>query len=73
MGCTPSKTQLPLPPSPISTPCGVLKLTFESASIVHEASIFKMNPYLKIKMGIQNYMSKVVVKGGKNPIFMETH
>ena len=44
----------------ISTVTGTLKITILNAYIVHEASVFKMDPYVMLKLSNQEFTSKTI-------------
>ena len=47
-------------------------MTISSANLTHETSVFKMDPYIKLKLSNQEQASKVAIKGGKEPVFNES-
>ena len=49
----------------ISTVTGVLKITITTAHIIHEASMFKMDPYITLKISNQKFETKVISNGDK--------
>lgn len=55
----------------IATVTGTLKITILNAFIKHEASVFKMDPYIILKLSNQEQKSKVIAKGDKEPVFNE--
>lgn len=72
MGCTaPPKERAVLPPPP-SASAGLLKITVTDGVLFHQAGAFKMDPYVLLKLSNQSFKSKVSIKGGKKPSFMET-
>lgn len=69
MGCTgPPKEKKEIPPV-ISSSAGILTITITNGVIFHQAGVFKMDPYLKLKLSNQEKTSKIVAKGGKSPNF----
>lgn len=56
-------------PIRINTVTGKLKVTVTTAHITHEVSVFKMDPYLILRLSNQTFTSKVVEKGDKEPSF----
>lgn len=53
MGCTAPKKEKKYVPPPISTSAGILKITIVDGVIFHQASLFKMDPYVKLKLSNQ--------------------
>lgn len=43
-----------------------------NAVLFHQASLFKMDPYVRLELSNQKYETKVDYNGGKNPSFNET-
>jgi hypothetical protein len=53
MGCTvPKKGKKYIMPPP-STSAGILKLTIKDGVIFYQAGMFKMDPYIKLKLSNQ--------------------
>lgn len=52
---------------------GVIRVTVSNAKIEHlTSSFFAMDPYVKVKISNQTATSKVILKGGKEPVFNES-
>ena len=71
MGCGASHKDA-VGPVRISTVTGRLKVTVSTAHIDYDASVFKMDPYVILKLSNQSFQTKVAVKADKSPSFMET-
>lgn len=56
----------------MNTVTGRLKITVTSAQLTHETSVFKMDPYISLKLSNQHATSKVISKGGSNPVYNES-
>jgi hypothetical protein len=66
MGCTSgSSSNKHLNRLRLSTTSGVLSITIVSAHLTHEASMFKMDPYIKVKVTNQEKKTAVAKKGDK--------
>jgi hypothetical protein len=48
---------------------GKLKITITGATIFHQVSVFKMDPYVSVKLSNQTFSTKVAENADKNPIF----
>jgi hypothetical protein len=48
---------------------GRLKITITSATIFHQVSVFKMDPYVNVKLSNQSFSTKVAEDADKNPTF----
>lgn len=72
MGCAAPKKQRKYIPPPLSTSAGTLNIKVTDGVLFHQASLFTMDPYVKLKLSNQEKTSKVVEKGGKTPNFNET-
>ncbi len=70
MGCGTGQSDV-LGHQRIGTVTGTLKITLLNAFIKHEASVFKMDPYVKVKLSNQEQTSKTISKGDKEPVFNE--
>ena len=68
MGCTSAKQRSP-DLMRMNTVTGKLHITVTSAQLSHETSVFKMDPYVKIKLSNQEFETKVIPKGDKHPVF----
>ena len=68
MGCTSAKQRSP-DLMRMNTVTGQLHITVTSAHITHETSVFKMDPYVSLKLSNQEFQSKTIFKGDKNPVF----
>ena len=64
MGCGAGQKEV-TGPVRINTVTGKLKITITKATIFHEVSVFKMDPYLIMKLSNQEKRSKTILKGGK--------
>lgn len=71
MGCGANQGAVVLP-SRMSTVTGTLKITTVSGHLSREASMFKMDPYIVLKMSNQTKTTKVIVDGDKSPQWNET-
>ena len=49
----------------VATNTGTLSITITKAHITHEASMFKMDPYITLKVSNQQFSTKVIPKGDK--------
>lgn len=56
----------------ISTVTGRLKVTVSTAHVDYDASVFKMDPYIILKLSNQVRQTKVAAKADKSPNYMET-
>lgn len=56
----------------LSTVTGKLKITISNATLTHETSVFKMDPYIILKLSNQEKRTKTITKGDKEPAFFET-
>ena len=64
MGCGSNQGEAALP-AKISTVTGSLKITVLNAFVKRDASVFKLDPYVIVKLSNQERTSKVVSKGDK--------
>jgi|JI10StandDraft_1071094.scaffolds.fasta_scaffold980368_1 Ca2+-dependent lipid-binding protein len=71
MGCGSGQKEVTAPIR-LRTVTGKLKITITSATIFHEVSVFKMDPYLLVRLSNQCFTSKVAEKADKTPTFNET-
>jgi len=53
----------------LPNPSGLLKITVTNAVLFHQASLFKMDPYITLELSNQKYQTKVDFDGGKSPSF----
>ena len=51
----------------ISTVTGILKITVTTAHLTREASMFKMDPYITLKISNQTFKTKTIKNGDKEP------
>ena len=51
--------------SKVATNTGTLAITITTAHITHEASMFKMDPYIKLKVSNQEHKTNVKLKADK--------
>ncbi len=71
MGCGSGQKEA-LAPVRLRTVTGKLKITITTAVLFHEVSMFKMDPYVVIRLSNQTFTSKVIEDGDKNPNFSES-
>lgn len=71
MGCGSGQKEVTAPIR-LKTVTGKLKITITSAVVFHKVSMFKMDPYVVLKLSNQSFMSKVIENGDKEPNFSET-
>ncbi len=64
MGCGTGQKDVSHPVR-INTVTGKLKITITTAVLFHEVSVFKMDPYIILKLSNQVMTSKVIEKGDK--------
>ena len=71
MGCGSGQGDT-IKPVKISTVTGTLKITILNAFIKRDASVFKLDPYIILKLSNQEKTTKTIVKGDKEPTFNES-
>lgn len=71
MGCGSGQKEVSQPIR-LKTVSGKLKITITNAVVFHKVSVFKMDPYVVLKLSNQTFTSKVAEDGDKEPNFSET-
>ena len=71
MGCEANQGDI-MKPDRISTVTGTLKITLLNAFIKRDASVFKLDPYIALRLSNQEKNTKTIIKGDKEPTFNET-
>ena len=69
MGCNAIEVALP---SRISTVTGNLTITIQDGELFHETSVFKMDPYLVVRVSNQCFKTDFKKNAGKKPTFDES-